>query len=356
MKNEFQKHKKNDGIKWIATLTAFVMLAVGVTAAITKGFKDFNPYGWFNKEKEISAIAVDEKGNAMENDKVYSMPSQLNFSGQALLAAAENGVSVNINATVLPVTAENKKVDWTVEWSDTTKTEPVSQYVTVTPTTDGSTTARVTCLKSFTGEILIIVTTREGGFNAMCTVSFIGKPSALAIKGNGVTSSNNSNIGEFYSLGVGKTFNFNVTPSNVFGKVGATCAYTYSVSAVGNIVVQNQTYNGTTGARTWTGTERSIAISSIEKANPQNDKFYNCSISSNVLSISVICTLDSYVLSSQRVSQNVAYVDKFKSYENDNWYFVVTVTETNSGISQSIKIRPIQTVSSVSIQDNVLSF
>ena len=92
---------------------------------------------------EASAPAVDENGNELDGDTVHKMPKAMLFT-----RAAEEGVTVN--ATVKPETATNKQVDWAVsfvnpesEWA-TGKT--VTDYVTVTPTADGSTTATVKCL------------------------------------------------------------------------------------------------------------------------------------------------------------------------------------------------------------------
>lgn len=52
MRNELHRHKKSDKIKWIAVFAAIILLAVSVTAAMTKGFNDWNPYGWFDKKEE----------------------------------------------------------------------------------------------------------------------------------------------------------------------------------------------------------------------------------------------------------------------------------------------------------------
>lgn len=46
---------------------------------------------------------------------------KLTMSSVAVLAA-DNSVSKTLTATVLPETAENKKIDWTVEWDDTENT------------------------------------------------------------------------------------------------------------------------------------------------------------------------------------------------------------------------------------------
>lgn len=52
MKNELQKHKKSDGVKWFAVFLAVILLAVAITAASTQGFTNWNSYGWFDKTTE----------------------------------------------------------------------------------------------------------------------------------------------------------------------------------------------------------------------------------------------------------------------------------------------------------------
>lgn len=88
MRNELQKHKKSDKIKWIATALAVVMLGVGVTAAITKGFKDWNPYGWFDKKTEqplfLMTITSGSKtvniGFGVQVPTAIFLPEQIIFS------------------------------------------------------------------------------------------------------------------------------------------------------------------------------------------------------------------------------------------------------------------------------------
>lgn len=95
-----------------------------------------------------------------------------------------NAVSKTLTATVLPATAENKAVDWTCDWADESNTANVSEYVTVTPETDGSTTATVTCFKAFTGNVVITATTRENGYSATCIVTFVGLPTEISLNGS----------------------------------------------------------------------------------------------------------------------------------------------------------------------------
>lgn len=122
--------------------------------------------------------------NAVENGGNYPMPAKMAFTSDTLAAANETGVTVTLVATVEPADAPDKSVDWSVNWSDDAalKESDITQYLTCTPETDGSTTATVTCKKSFGNDKIIIkVKTRDGGFEAFCTVTFVGIPTSLTV-------------------------------------------------------------------------------------------------------------------------------------------------------------------------------
>ena len=86
-------------------------------------------------------------------------------------------ISVTVKATVLPADA-NQNVSWHVvfanaesEWA-TGKT--VTDYVEVTPTYEGSTTATLSCKKSFGEQIKLVCTSVENAeISASVTVDFI---------------------------------------------------------------------------------------------------------------------------------------------------------------------------------------
>ncbi len=132
------------------------------------------------------AAGTDEEEEVIQGETGghYAMPEKLAFTSTALAAAGETGIVATITATVEPADAADKSVDWSVLWDEsaTLKNNAVTEYLTVAPTSDGSTTATVTCKKSFGNDkIMIKVKTRDGGFEAFCTVSFIGIPTSLIV-------------------------------------------------------------------------------------------------------------------------------------------------------------------------------
>lgn len=96
-----------------------------------------------------------------------------------------------LTATVLPADAANKAIDWSVSFTDagdewaTGKT--VTDYVTVTPTSDGALTATVENIAAFGEQITVKATSRDNSeAYATCTVEYLQRTTgyAFAIHGN----------------------------------------------------------------------------------------------------------------------------------------------------------------------------
>ena len=336
----------------IITLVSLVLVLCICTASLV-GCAN-TPYE--DKDEAIDSVAMGDD-IYMKMDEEYKLPKYLSFSPQAMAASYTGTVFVNVSATVYPENAQNKKVDWSVEWADTTKTENMSNYITVTPSSDGSTQATITCHKAFEGEILVTVTTREGKHSDTCVVTFLGTPTAIDVSCSEASKSNNSSIGEYYSVGSGNTYTFNITPTNSFGKVGAKCNYTYSVKSVGYIVVKDQTYDTRTDEKTWvSGTGSTVDISEITKVNQYHDSLYECSISGSQLILKINCTLENYYEGYEREPRLVYYTQRFQEYMSDYWYYEITVTETNTGLTKTFRFRPVQTVTGVNLSMNEYAF
>lgn len=82
-----------------------------------------------------------------------------------------------ITATITPSNADDKTVDWSVAWKDANsswaKGKTVTNYVTVTPTSDGALTASVSCLAAFGEQIIVTVVPRANtDISATCTLDY----------------------------------------------------------------------------------------------------------------------------------------------------------------------------------------
>ena len=153
-----------------------ILLAV-VTVLSTFALASCNPNGFGKNTDTEPAKTTPSLSIETKNSPFMSL------SAKTVTRATTNGNVLEhiLTATVLPESAENKEVDWTVNWEDTSRTEIVSSYVMLTTNENGGNVATVTCVKPFTGNVIIEVTTREGGFKAQCVCKYVGVPSEMDV-------------------------------------------------------------------------------------------------------------------------------------------------------------------------------
>lgn len=170
-------NKIQEKIKWIAVIAVLLTLTVFVVAANTNGFTNADPYGWFSK-KETTVTVADNADDDNVGLKIYNSPfMKLSASAMSspVKAAANNGIT--LTATISPATATDKTVDWAVQFSNPSDTwakgKNASDYVSVTPTSDGALTATVSAKKGFSSQIKITVTSRANSeATAYCLVDY----------------------------------------------------------------------------------------------------------------------------------------------------------------------------------------
>lgn len=263
------------------------------------------------------------------------------------LAANSSYVEQTLTATVLPATASNKTVDWSVAWADSSNTANVTDYVTVTPASNGSTTATVTCKAKFTGNIIITVTTRESGYTAECIVSFVGKPTDITVSSSLTAQSDG------YHVGIGNAYTFNIGLTNPFGSVGADYQnITVELGAVGSMVLgYKEVYSS--GSTNWYDTsDTTVTLDSLK------NEFITVNYANGVVTVNTLKSIESYYESVQRMDggRTRAYTNAFRSYDSD-CYFTVKITENGSGLSETIKIHfDDSVVTSVSVNNAEMTF
>ena len=98
-----------------------------------------------------------------------------------------------LTATITPADATNKEVDWSVAWVNASSAwangKTVTDYVTVTPTSDGALTANVECKQAFGEQVKVTVTSRQNkNASASATVDYAKRVTAgtLALAGTQV--------------------------------------------------------------------------------------------------------------------------------------------------------------------------
>lgn len=283
-----------------------------------------------NTNTDTDKTAVNSNDNGQINDfsaEIVSTEHVKLAMGEAMAAADGGSVSKTITATVLPATAINKKVDWSVEWGDASNTGAVTDYVTVTADSDGSTNATVTCYQAFAGNIVVTVTTRESGYTASCIVTFVGVPTDIAVSGSvspyGAIAT--------YDLGIGQTYTFTVAPTNAFNSVSSTYNnIACTLSGNGSLVVGY--YDTAFG---WSDSSiHNVTVDSVK------DKFISAEYANGQLTITTKKSMESYYASVKRADggRTSIYTDKFKEYADD-CYFTIVLHEQTSNIRKEIHIR-----------------
>ena len=388
--NELYEHKRSDTVKWVLTLFAFILVGVMLAGVIL---------GWFDKKEEPpaeeeqteQAAVTDGEGNAMDEDIVYPMPEKMSFSAAAFAqplaqfgepsgttVTSPQSVDVRIEAYVYPESAANKAVDFSVAWGNapTHGSEQVSNYLTVTPDSDGSTTATVSCKKSFGDDTIIItVTTREGGYTATCTVSFTGIASGIEITSSTATKKSTSARGEYYELGTSKTYTFNIGLTNAFNDAAGNLSVT-EIGGEGNMYFGNGSYNDGGYINFTDMVQKSIG----EFAD---DFITSATISGNTLSVKTGSKILENYYSSYGPDEYFItdiYYDRYVVEMNDDWsikdssdtfrnqnaktnaqnigscYFYVTVKDSISGLTETVRLWLVSSVSGVSLSQTELEF
>ena len=387
--NELYEHKRSDTVKWVLTLFAFILVGVMLAGIIL---------GWFDKKDELpvgeeqteQAAVTDGEGNAMDEDTVYPMPEKMSFSAAAFAqplaqfgeptgtVTSEQSVDVRIEAYVYPESAANKEVDFSVAWGNapTHGSEQVTNYLTVTPDSDGSTTATVSCKKSFGDDTIIItVTTREGGYTATCTVSFTGIASSIEITSSTATKKSTSERGEYYELGTSKTYTFNIGLTNAFNDAAGNLSVT-EIGGEGNMYFGNGSYNDGGYINFTDMVQKSIGEFADEFIT-------SATISGNTLTVKTGSKILENYYSSYGPDEYFItdiYYDRYVVEMNDDWsikdssdtfrnqnaksnaqnigscYFYVTVKDSISGLTETVRLWLVSSVSGVALSQTELEF
>ena len=178
-----------------STISAIAGILVAVVCALVLGiatswFTNWNAKTWFDNWGQGAEQPDPDAEPPVVDSSVVVTPIEDSASKISLASVRDvtSADTVVLEAMVTPDIAENKAVDWSVSWSENAplaETATVTDYVTVTPASDGALTATLKCLKAFRGnEIIVTVTTREGEYAAQAVVTFKGFPSSLTVNNN----------------------------------------------------------------------------------------------------------------------------------------------------------------------------
>lgn len=334
--------KKQKVLKITAILLAvFTILTAGIIG-ICYSVKN-------NAPTDSTAELQGEPGFEYSEPKVYNMPKAMAFTAKTLAAAQANGqtVDVKIQASVTPWDAANQQVDYSIAWgaAPTHGKEAVTDYVTVTQDSDGSLTATISCKKAFGGDkIIVTVTTRDGGFTANCTVSFVGVASTISITNSSLNPISDTNRGNYYQLGTNKTYNFTVNLGNIFNTIGSK-NLTVTLGGVGELYFGDEFVDGSSGMGSFSNMEK-------RKMSDMVNKFITSATISGTTYKGRYVFEDEYGLTGGKDFETNS---KANIAALPSCYFTITVKDTVSGLSETVKVWLVTSVKSVSLNKSTVN-
>lgn len=375
------KSSNNTALKGFALTLVILILAVCVMAAMTEGFSNWNPYGWFDEEP-----AAEQQPDGEETGE-ESMPIEATISNGkgislAYAAATTAAESAELTATV---TAEVTPADsgftlgWSLEWMDPEQDANIGDYVTIT--NEGNVcTIHVTAPFDMS-DIILRATINETGASATCVLSYAGLPSEIYI-------SDLAGLAEHQSSGWGKTLyiaqNGSTYAIQLEGKNAINDIYTdfsnitAKVSLHGSFKVKKQVRQFGTGKLTDYGTvtidfdkasgsgattEESNALFSISQYligfSVLNQDYEGFDISGNLITIDCLNAIESIDM------LNVGLWTDSRSrivYTFDSWtdstklpYMQIDITDNTTGLTTQINIL-IQANGGISLSDETIVF
>lgn len=151
---------------------------VGTTCAVYETAKG-------NAGQEAIVQEETVKDGAVVNAGVGLTATKISAENYATAGVAENVDSAYTLTATVNEGALNKRVKWSVAWKDAESAwatgKTVTDYVTITPSEEGSLTATATCLKDFGEQIIITVASElDESVNATCTVDYAKKVRSVA--------------------------------------------------------------------------------------------------------------------------------------------------------------------------------
>ena len=218
-----RKSGNNFALKLFATVTSLLLAASVITTGVCFAT---NTWQVTPKDDVVQEQPGDETPAGDEGGLVVNQPVNNGISlMSAKIAAAdfdEYGISPlaesaqQVTASVQPSDALNKEVDWSIAWANSSSSwasgKTVTDYVTVTPTSDGALTANVSCLQAFGEQIVVTATSRDNtSAKGTCTVDYRQKYL-------GTETNINFNNSQYYQIGQVKTFKDKLSTVNLPNK------------------------------------------------------------------------------------------------------------------------------------------
>lgn len=262
----------NSGIGWkIFSLFLALIIVAGVITGVVfwqKGNIVFNPV-----EQEQPNDEEDDGGaviNEGESNGIKLMSAKIspeNYDEYGISPMADT--AYQLTATITPANATNKAVDWTIAFVNPSSAwasgKTVTDYVTVTPTSNGALTANVECLQAFGEQVRVTVTSRDNtAVKANATVDYTEKLSAVKATFGSTVLSN----------GMTKSFNLSASgqPAEVWTFDYTTSAHTIADEYTTTVKISFA--DGVSAVESAVGVEFTWAGETITSGMPSYDKTF----------------------------------------------------------------------------------
>ena len=183
---------------------------------------------------EVSTEAGVSHGIKLAATKL--MASQYEDYGVSPLAET----AYTLTATITPADAANKAVDWTIAFKNASSTwatgKTVTEYATVTPSSDGALTAVVENVAAFGEQIVVKATSRDNAeAYATCTVEYLQRTLSygLSIDGKALSKNGAENLVQLnFMESKSAAVQINVNKSTVYTRANTDKAEYFKIKPV----------------------------------------------------------------------------------------------------------------------------
>ena len=211
----YNRKKKGSALQTVVCILLVIILLGVIAGGIFVGVKSegFKNWDYFKGEQAEQTVpeegsgVTDGEGNELESGTSYEMPASMVYAvPTAQSTTAADGVTVT--ATVLPETAINKNVTWSLAFADASASwaqgKTVTDYVTVTADAENSREATVVCKQAFGEQIVLTAASvADSSKTATCTIDYLQIILSYAVK-----------IGDL-ALNMGPSAMEHITKSNI---------------------------------------------------------------------------------------------------------------------------------------------